>query len=156
MSSESVDTITANLSKVTLASNASVAFSLSNCSASIWDYSKNVTNTKTVENLGDVLVTAFHQQPMFGNQFLALGYQGGAIKIYNVPTFSVASEIHFPDIVNYSCRHVALNLSREKENTHHFNMRNPFRDLILTTVWSDGKVMICQIEPTHRNTSTNN
>lgn len=73
------------------------------------------------------------------------------MKIYNVPSFSVASEIHFSDFVNCDCLRIALNLSREKENTHHFNLRNPFRDLILTTVWSDGRVMVCQIEGNRNN-----
>ena len=154
----SAESITANLAKVSLNSASSPSHvSQPYTSASIWEYSKSVTNSKTVNNLGEVLVSAFHQQPLFGNQFLAVGYKGGAIKIFNVPNFTVASEIHFPDIspTGYCC-HVAINLSRDKENTHHFNMRNPFRDLILSTVWSDGRIMICQIEPNYRNNNNNN
>lgn len=147
----SAESLAANLAKVSLSS------SPNHYSASIWDYDKSVTNSKTVDNLGEILVSAFHQQPLFGNQFLAVGYKGGAIKIFNVPNFTVASEIHFPDTspTGYCC-HVAINLSRDKENTHHFNMRNPFRDLILSTVWSDGRIMICQIEPNYRSNNNNN
>ena len=152
----SAESITANLAKVSLTSSPAQISSqaYSNYSVSIWDYNKTISNAKTVDNLGEVLVSAFHQQPLFGNQFLAVGYKGGAIKIFNVPNFTVASEIHFPDISPAgNCCHVALNLSRDKENTHHFNMRNPFRDLILSTVWSDGRIMICQIEPNYRNSN---
>ena len=83
---------------------------------------------------------------MFGNRFLATGQKNGTVKVYNIPSFSVASEIHFPEIKDLDCCFVALNLSRDKENTHYVNMKNPFRDLILTTAWSDGRVMVCQID----------
>lgn len=147
VSSEAVETLSANLDQVSLTQSSTP--SSANYSASIWDYGKPISSTKTQDNIGPVISTAFHQQPMFGNRFLALGLCGGTVKIYNLPSFQVASEIHFPDISNSDCLQVALNLSRDKENTHHFNMKNPFRDLILTTVWSCGRVMVCQIEP-HR------
>jgi len=66
------------------------------------------------------------------------------VKVYNVPNFSVASELHFPEMKG-TCIHVALNISREAPLINNAFFRNPFRDLILTTVWTDAKVMICQV-----------
>ena len=114
--------------------------------ASLWVFGQPVQCIKTLDNLGSILCTAYHQQPMFGNRFLATGQKNGTVKVYNVPSFSVASEIQFSDIKELDCCFVALNLSRDKENTHYVNMKNPFRDLILTTSWSDGRVMVCQID----------
>ena len=119
----------------------------SNYSISLWEYGKPIKNFKTLDNLGSVTCSAFYQHPLLGNRFLALGLMGGAVKIYNLPTFTIASEIHFQDIADRNCSHIALNLSRDKEHTYNFNMKNPFRDLILTTVWSDGRIMVCQIDP---------
>lgn len=116
------------------------------CTASVWVFGQPVQNINTMDNLGSTLCTSYHQQPMFGNRFLATGQKNGTVKVYNIPSFSVASEIHFPEIKDLDCCFVALNLSRDKENTHYVNMKNPFRDLILTTAWSDGRVMVCQID----------
>ena len=140
---EKMDSLTTGVNSLSLGSSSrSPSYSVS-----LWEYSKPMKNLKTLDGLGSVVCSAFHQQPLFGNRFLALGLTGGAVKIYNLPSFSIASEIHFQDIANRHCRHIALNLSREKEHTHNFNMKNPFRDLILTTVWSDGRIMVCQIDP---------
>ncbi len=119
----------------------------SNYSISLWEYGKPIKNFKTLDNLGPVTCSAFYQHPLLGNRFLALGLMGGAVKIYNLPTFTIASEIHFQDIADKNCSHIALNLSRDKEHTYNFNIKNPFRDLILTTVWSDGRIMVCQVDP---------
>lgn len=77
--------------------------------------------------------------------FLGLGLRYGVIKIYNIPTFTIASELHFPEMKGHDCTHIKLNLSREVPVINHAYYRNPFRDLILTSVWSDGKVMVCQV-----------
>ena len=89
--------------------------------------------------------SALHYHLPPGNMFLALGLCKGTIKILNVPSFSTASELHFPSMQGCSCEHVALNLSREAPIMTTQYLRNPFRDLILTVAWSDGKVMVCQV-----------
>lgn len=119
----------------------------SNSSVSQWEYGKPVKNIKTLDNLGSITCSAFYQHTLLGNRFLALGLTGGAVKICNLPSLSIASEIHFQDIIDKDCKHIALNLSREKEHTYNFNFKNPFRDLILTSVWCDGRVMVCQVDP---------
>ena len=147
-----VDTLTAEMSKFSLPSDHSLTSSSSTATLepqsaiSIWLFGQPVHNVKNIDNLGQILCTAYHQQPMFGNRFLAVGLTNGGVRVYNIPSFSVASEINFPEINDLDCRFIALNLSRDKENTHYVNVKNPFRDLILTTSWSDGKVMICQID----------
>ena len=117
-----------------------------NCSIALWEYGKPIKMFKTIDSPGPITCTAFYQHPLLGNRFLAVGLMGGAVKIYNLPSFTVASEIHFQDIADKNCSHIALNLSREREYTQNFNVKNPFRDLILTTVWSDGKIMICLLD----------
>ncbi len=117
-----------------------------NCSIALWEYGKPIKLFKTIDSPGPITCTAFYQHPLLGNRFLAVGLMGGAVKIYNLPSFTVASEIHFQDIADTNCSHIALNLSREREYTQNFNVKNPFRDLILTTVWSGGKIMICLLD----------
>ena len=149
-----VDTVSSELASLAIVPNSSqsplvtpyLTQSSSLYNVAIWDFGKPVRKIKTQEVTGPILSTNFHQQPMFGNRFLAMGLTNGAVKIYHLPNFTVASEIRFPDIENKDCIFVALNLSREKENTHHVNVKNPFRDLILTTVWSDGRIMVCQTD----------
>ena len=149
-----VDAVSSELASLAIVPNSSqstlvtpyLSRSSSLYNVSLWDFGKPVRKIKTQEVTGPILSTNFHQQPMFGNRFLAMGLTNGAVKIYNLPSFTVASEIRFPDIENKDCIFVALNLSREKENTHHVNVKNPFRDLILTTVWSDGRIMVCQTD----------
>lgn len=116
-------------------------------SVSQWEYGNPVKNIRTLDNFGPVTCSAYYQHTLLGNRFLALGLMGGAVKICNMPTLTVASEIHFQDIIDKNCRHIAINLSRDKEHTYNFNFKNPFRDLILTSVWSDGRVMVCQVDP---------
>ena len=99
---------------------------------------------KVQRNLGEVVTTAFYQAHI-GSMFLVVGLQGGTVKILNLPSFSTASELHFPEMVGKTCLHVALNLSRDIPFHNPNYYRNPFRDLILTTAWSDGKIMICQV-----------
>lgn len=108
----------------------------------LWQFDHPPRTVKTVFLIGDVISTAFHHQLNCGSMFLAVGMRDGTVKIYNVPTFSVASELHFSEMKGKDCLHVALNLSRESPVTSYY--RHPLRDLILTTAWSDGKVMVCQ------------
>lgn len=154
---DTVENLTSELSQFSLDSNHALSSTSSSsfpsattqatlCTASLWLFGQPVQNIKNIDGLGPIMCTAYHQQPMFGNRFLAAGQRNGMVKVYNVPNFSVASEIHFPEMQGQDCRFVALNLSRDKENTHFVNIKNPFRDLILTTSWSDGHVMVCQID----------
>ena len=110
----------------------------------LWQYGVPLRPTKIRGDLGEIVTSVFHQAHT-GNMFLAIGLCNGTIKILNLPNFSVASELRFPEMAGKSCLHMALNLSRESPIHNHNYYRNPFRDLILTTVWSDGKVMICQV-----------
>ena len=110
----------------------------------LWQYGVPLRPTKMESDLGEIATSAFHLAHT-GNMFLAVGLCNGTVKILNLPNFSIASELHFPEMAGRSCLHVALNLSRESPVQNHNYYRNPFRDLILTTAWSDGKVMICQV-----------
>ena len=111
---------------------------------SLWQYGMPLRPTKVQSNLGEIVTTAFYQAHT-GNMFLAMGLRDGTVKILNLPNFSVASELHFPEMEGKGCLHVALNLSREVPLMNPNYYRNPFRDLILTTAWSDRKVMVCQV-----------
>lgn len=111
----------------------------------LWQFSRPPKCIKTVSNLGDeISSTSFHHHPHLGSMFLAVGMKDNTVKIYNLPNFSVASELHFPEMKG-TCLYVALNFSRESPIFSNTYFRNPFRDLILTTVWSDAKVMVCQV-----------
>ena len=110
----------------------------------LWQYSVPLRPTKIQEDLGEIVTSVFHHAHT-GNMFLALGLSNRTIKILNLPNFSLASELHFPEMAGKRCLHMALNLSRESPVLSSSYYRNPFRDLILTTAWSDGKVMICQV-----------
>lgn len=114
-------------------------------SVSLWQFSRPPKCIKTISNLGgEISSTSFHSHPHLGIMFLAIGMKNNTVKIYNVPNFSVASELHFPEMKG-TCTYVALNFSREVPVISNAYFRNPFRDLILTTVWSDAKVMVCQV-----------
>ena len=110
----------------------------------LWQYGVPLRPTKIQGDFGEIVTSVFHQAHT-GNMFLALGLCDGTIKILNLPNFTIASELRFPEMAGKSLLHMALNLSRESPIQNHNYYRNPFRDLILTTVWSDGKVMICQV-----------
>ena len=110
----------------------------------LWQYGQPLKPAKVQRDLGEVVTTAFYQAYV-GSMFLVVGLQGGTVKILNLPSFSTASELHFPEMVGKTCLHVALNLSRDIPLHNPSYHRNPFRDLILTTAWSDGKIMICQV-----------
>ena len=110
----------------------------------LWQYGVPLRPTKIQGDFGEIATSVFHQAHT-GNMFLALGLCNGTIKILNLPNFTTASELHFPEMAGKSLLHMALNLSRESPIQNHNYYRNPFRDLILTTVWSDGKIMICQV-----------
>ena len=110
-----------------------------------WEYGKPPKLIKSVNNIGDVLSSSFHCHSPPGNMFLGLGLRNGMIKIYNVPNFTISSELYFPEMKGKDCMHVRLNLSREAPLITPAYYRNPFRDLILTSVWSDGKIMVCQV-----------
>lgn len=110
----------------------------------LWQYGVPLRPTKIQGDMGEIVTSVFHQAHT-GNMFLAIGLYNGTIKILNLPNFSVASELHFPEMAGQCCLHMALNLSRESPIQNHNYYRYPFRDLILTTVWSDGKIMICQV-----------
>lgn len=111
----------------------------------LWQFGKPPRNVKTISKLGDVVSTAFHFHSNVNSMFLAVGMREGTVKIYNLPNFTVASELHFSEMKGKDCLHVALNMSREVPLPNHAYIRNLFRDLILTTVWSGGKIMVCQI-----------
>ena len=110
----------------------------------LWQYGVPLRPTKIQGDLGEIVTSVFHQAHT-GNMFLAIGLSNRTIKILNLPNFTLASELHFPEMARKRCLHMALNLSRETPVPNSNYYRNPFRDLILTTVWSDGKVMICQV-----------
>ena len=118
--------------------------STSTYSINLWQFSKPPKCIKSISNVGDICSTSFHHHPHLGSMFLAVGLKDSTVKVYNVPNFSVASELHFPEMKG-TCIHVALNISREAPLINNAFFRNPFRDLILTTVWTDAKVMICQV-----------
>ena len=110
----------------------------------LWQYGTPLRPIKIQGDLGEIVTSVFHHAHT-GNMFLALGLGNQTIKILNLPNFTLASELQFPEMAGKRCVHMALNLSRESPVPNHNYYRNPFRDLILTTVWSDGKVMICQV-----------
>ncbi len=107
-----------------------------------WQFPKLVSSW-TEE--GVVNSTSFHVHPPPGNMFLAVGIQGGTVKIFNLPSFKIASELHFPEMKGSECSHITINHSRENPVSSSVYYRSPFRDLILTTVWSDGRIMVCQV-----------
>lgn len=110
-----------------------------------WEYGKPPKLVKAISDVGPVVSSTFHCHSPPGNMFLGLGMRNGVIKIYNIPSFTISSELHFPEMKGRDCIHTRLNLSREAPLITAAYYRNPFRDLILTSVWSDGKVMVCQV-----------
>ena len=110
----------------------------------VWQYGVPLRPIKIEEDLGEIVTSVFHHAHT-GNMFLALGLSNRIVKILNLPNFTLASELHFPEMAGKRCLHMALNLSRDSPVPNGSYYRNPFRDLILTTAWSDGKVMICQV-----------
>lgn len=118
---------------------------------SIWEFSRPPKLIHMLPVNGVVISSSFNYHLPTGNMFLAVGLQNGTVKIYNVPfppynmTLTTASELHFSDMMGKDCVHVAINLSREVPLSANAYIRNPFRDLILTTVWSDGRIMVCQV-----------
>ena len=111
-----------------------------------WEYGKPPKMLKAITDIGAVISSSFHCHNPPGNMFLGLGMHNGIIKIYNVPNFTIASELHFPEMKGLDCTHIRLNLSREAPLLTPAYYRNPFRDLILTSTWSDGKIMVCQVK----------
>lgn len=111
----------------------------------LWEFNKPPKFIQAHPINGIILSSSFHCHNPPGNMFLALGLKDGTVQILNVPGFSVASELHFSEMKGKDCNHIALNLSREAPLLTASFFRNPFRDLILTTVWSDGKIMVCQV-----------
>ena len=117
---------------------------------SIWEFNRPPKLVQSLPVNGVVISSSFNYHLPTGNMFLATGLQNGTVKIYNVPltnfaALSTASELHFSEMMGKDCVHVAINLSREVPLNANAYLRNPFRDLILTTVWSDGKIMVCQV-----------
>ena len=117
---------------------------------SIWEFNRPPKLVHTLPVHGAVISSSFNYHLPTGNMFLATGLQNGTVKIFNIPLsnftgLSIASELHFSEMVGKECLHVAINLSREVPLNANAYLRNPFRDLILTTVWSDGKIMVCQV-----------
>lgn len=110
-----------------------------------WQYGKPPKLLKEVCEMGHVLASSFHCHNPPGNMFLGLGIADGMIKIYNIPNFTISSELYFPEMKGKDCIHVRLNLSREAPLITPAYYRNPFRDLILTSMWSDGEIMVCQV-----------
>lgn len=114
-------------------------------SIKFWEYGKPPKLVKEVGEMGYVLSSSFHCHNPPGNMFLGLGMVDGMIKIYNVPNFTISSDLYFPEMKGKNCIHVRLNLSRETPLITPAYYRNPFRDLILTSMWSDSKIMVCQV-----------
>ena len=117
---------------------------------SIWEFSRPPKLVHSLPVNGVVISSSFNYHLPTGNMFLAAGLQNGTVKIYNVPlptfmTLTTASELHFSEMMGKDCIHVAINLSREMPLSANAYIRNPFRDLILTTAWSDGRIMVCQV-----------
>lgn len=117
---------------------------------SIWEFSRPPKLVHSLPVNGVVISSSFNYHLPTGNMFLAAGLQNGTVKIYNVPlptfmTLTTASELHFSEMTGKDCVHVAINLSREMPLSANAYIRNPFRDLILTTAWSDGRIMVCQV-----------
>ena len=110
--------------------------------ASVWENERPPRCMRTV-HLGPLVSNAFYHQPNVGNMFLSVGLKDGRVKIYNVPSFNMACELRFSELGGKDCVRLALNLSRELPTVP---LRSPFRDLLLTTVWSNGRVMICQVQ----------
>lgn len=147
---QAVDSITSEMAQLSVTEESSIGASAplqesSGYCITLWQFNRPPRSLKTVSSIGEILSTSFHHQTHMGNMFLAVGLREGTVKIFNIPNFSVASELHFPEMKDRDCVHVALNLSREAPLFNNAYFRNPFRDLILTTVWSDGKVMVCQV-----------
>ena len=111
----------------------------------LWEFNKPPKFVQAYNINGMVISSSFHCHNPPGNMFLAMGLKDGTVRILNVPGFSVASELHFSEMKGKDCNHIALNLSREAPLITQSLFRNPFRDLILTTVWSDGRIMVCQV-----------
>ena len=110
--------------------------------ASLWENERPPRCSRTV-HLGPLVSNAFYHLPNVGTTFLSVGMQDGRVKIYHVPSFNMACELKFSELSGKDCVHLALNLSRDLPLVP---MRSPYRDLLLTTVWSGGRVMICQAQ----------
>lgn len=121
-------------------SSASIQFTIK-----LWEFDKPPKLIKVIGDVGPIVCSSFHCHNPPGNMFLGLGMRDGVVKVYNVPTFTVATELHFQELAGKDCIHIRLNLSREAPLITPAYYRNPFRDLILTSVWSDGKIMVCQV-----------
>ena len=111
----------------------------------LWEFDKPPKLSKVIRDIGPVICSSFHCHNPPGNMFLGLGMRDGVVKVYNVPTFMLASELHFELLSGKDCVHIQLNLSREAPLITQAYYRNPFRDLILTSVWSDRKIFVCQV-----------
>ncbi len=146
---QAMDSVTTDLAQLAISKEGiplhQVADPLNSCHAILWQFGKPPQKVKVISKLGDVVSTAFHFHGIVNSMFLAVGMREGTVKIYNLPNFTVASELHFSEMKGKDCLHVALNLSREVPLPNHAYVRNLFRDLILTTVWSGGKIMVCQV-----------
>lgn len=144
---EMIDSITSDVARLAVNGESLpvVSEQQSGCYITLWQFNRPPRNLKTIANLGDVVCSSFHHYAHTGNMFLAVGMRDGTVKIFNIPNFSMASELHFSEMKGKDCVHIALNLSREAPLINQAYFRNPFRDLILTSVWSDGKVMVCQV-----------
>lgn len=123
-----------------LPSSSSIQFAIK-----LWEFDKPPKLTKVIGDVGPMICSSFHCHNPPGNMFLGLGMRDGVVKVYNIPTFSLATELHFQELAGKDCLHIRLNLSREAPLITPAYYRNPFRDLILTSVWSDGKIMVCQV-----------
>ena len=111
----------------------------------LWEFDKPPKLTKVIGDIGPMICSSIHCHNPPGNMFLGVGMKGGVVKVYNIPTFTLASSLYFQEVSNKDCVHIQLNLSREAPLITPAYYRNPFRDLILTSVWSDGKIMVCQV-----------
>ena len=111
----------------------------------LWEFDKPPKMVKEIPDMGTVVCSSFHCHNPPGNMFLGLGMKHGSVRVYNVPDFTLATEIHFEEMPNADCVQLRLNLSRETPIFTHAYYRNPFRDLILTSAWSNGKIVVCQV-----------
>ncbi len=111
----------------------------------LWSFNKPPKVVKEISEMGPAICSSFHCHNPPGNMFLGVGSKNGIIQVYNIPDFTLAAKIHFEELLNADCLQIKMNLSREAPIITPAYYRNPFRDLILTSAWSNGKIMVCQV-----------
>ena len=111
----------------------------------LWEFDKPPKLAKVIGNIGPMICSSIHHHTHPSNTFLGVGMKGGVVKVYNIPTFTLTSSLFFQEVSSKDCIHIQLSLSRETPPMTPAYYKNPFGDLILTSVWSDGEIMVCQV-----------